>query len=191
MTVRVLFVSPVLTASARRGVFGDGDPLDDAGRAQARAAAGALTRADRVVTSPGERCRATAEALGLTGGAALPELAGLDAGRWRGRELAEVSVAEPAALAGWLADPEVPAPGGESVAEVCARVARWLDGVAAESGRVVAVVEPDVVRAAGVHATGAPPSAFWRLDVEPLTVTELSGRAGRWNVRLGRPLGPA
>jgi len=35
----------------------------------------------------------------------------------------------------------------------------------------------------------APESAFWRVDVPPLTATEFSGRAGRWNVRAGRPLG--
>ncbi|NEB75543.1 histidine phosphatase family protein, partial [Streptomyces sp. SID14478] len=81
--------------------------------------------------------------------------------------------------------------GGESVTQVCARVAGWLDGVPGGAGRLVAVVEPDVVRAAVVHATGAPLAAFWRLDVAPLTVTELSGRLGRWNVRLGRPLDAA
>ncbi|MFE6133610.1 histidine phosphatase family protein, partial [Streptomyces sp. NPDC056437] len=39
-----------------------------------------------------------------------------------------------------------------------------------------------------VHALGLPTEVFWRLDVAPLTLTELSGRAGRWNLRCGRPL---
>ena len=61
--------------------------------------------------------------------------------------------------------------------------------VAAEhDGRTVAVVEPEVVRALVVRVLGAPESAFWRVDVPPLTATELSGRAGRWNLRAGRPL---
>ncbi|MER7973356.1 histidine phosphatase family protein, partial [Streptomyces sp. NPDC096080] len=34
----------------------------------------------------------------------------------------------------------------------------------------------------------APETAFWRTDVAPLTAVDLSGRAGRWNVRTGRPL---
>ncbi|GGX59031.1 phosphoglycerate mutase [Streptomyces fructofermentans] len=59
----------------------------------------------------------------------------------------------------------------------------------AASGRIIAVVEPEIVRAAVVRALGAPESAFWRLDVPPLTATELSGRAGRWNLRVGRALG--
>jgi hypothetical protein len=54
---------------------------------------------------------------------------------------------------------------------------------------VVAVVEPDVVRAALVAALEAPHAMFWRFDIRPLTATALSGRAGRWNVRVGEPLG--
>ncbi|MET9054749.1 histidine phosphatase family protein [Streptomyces bacillaris] len=61
-----------------------------------------------------------------------------------------------------------------------------------EAGRrtagVLAVVEPAVVRAAVVHGLALPLEAFWRLDVAALALTELSGRPGRWNVRLGRPL---
>ncbi|WP_234485642.1 hypothetical protein [Streptomyces sp. MBT97] len=48
--------------------------------------------------------------------------------------------------------------------------------------------EPDVVRALLVSALGLPEPAFWRLDVRPLTAVELSGRAGRWNLRVGTPL---
>ncbi|MGW1836050.1 histidine phosphatase family protein [Streptomyces sp. NPDC002067] len=188
MTSRVLLVSPAMTASLRRAAFDDGDPLDASGAARARAAAGSLPAAIAVAVSPGVRCRETAEALGLTVDDAPPELAGLDAGRWRGRTLEEAGAAEPEAVGRWLADPTAATPGGESVADVCARVARWLDALGPAGGRTVAVVEPEVVRAAAVHATAAPPSAFWRFDVPPLTRTELTGRAGRWNLRLGGPL---
>ncbi|MYV43210.1 histidine phosphatase family protein, partial [Streptomyces sp. SID1328] len=99
----------------------------------------------------------------------------------------EVGAAEAEALARWLADPEYAAPGGESVRQVCTRVGRWLESV--PEGRTVALVEPEVVRAAVIDALGLPAGAFWRLDVAPLTATELSGRAGRWNLRLGRALG--
>ncbi|MFD5389166.1 hypothetical protein ACFWMG_30430, partial [Streptomyces sp. NPDC127074] len=44
------------------------------------------------------------------------------------------------------------------------------------------------VGAARAHALGLPAPAFWRLDVAPLTATELRGRAGRWNLRCGYPL---
>lgn len=188
MTSRLVLVSPAIGAALREARFYDGaGSIDEAGAARARAAAGAVPEAARVVVSPGVRCRETAEGLGLLRGVVAAELAPLDAGRWRGRALAEVAAAEGETVARWLADPDRAAPGGESVREVCARVGRWL--ASAPEGRTVAVVEPEVVRAAVVHALGLPAGAFWRLDVAPLTATELSGRAGRWNLRLGRPLG--
>ncbi|MFI0238660.1 histidine phosphatase family protein [Streptomyces sp. NPDC016845] len=188
-TTRILFVTPALSVAQRKAAFDDDGPLDPAGAAQARAAAGALPADARVVVSPSARCTETAEALGLTNTSSSAELAGVDAGSWRGRTLDEVGAAEPGALGRWLTEPDVAAPGGgESVAQVCARVGRWLGRVEPGAGRLVAVVEPDVVRAAVVHAIGAPPAAFWRLDVEPLTVTEFTGRLDRWNVGLGRPL---
>lgn len=64
-----------------------------------------------------------------------------------------------------------------------------LESPAWTGGRLLAVVEPAVVRAALLHALGLPMETFWRLDVAPLTLTELSGRSGRWNLLCGRPLG--
>ncbi|MFD3600968.1 hypothetical protein [Streptomyces sp. NPDC058656] len=88
---------------------------------------------------------------------------------------------------------------------LCERDAKWLETVeepgsgATESDsaggsrpgsvRIIAVVEPEIVRAGVVRALGAPEPAFWRVDVPPLAATEFSGRAGRWNVRVGRALG--
>ncbi|MEV0173615.1 histidine phosphatase family protein [Streptomyces sp. NPDC050803] len=187
MTSRVMLVSPAITAALREARFDDGCPLDASGLRLARAAAGALPAAERAWVSPTVRCRQTADALGVQA-LAEPRLAPLDAGRWRGATLAEVGAREPAELARWLADPQAAPHGGESVRAVCDRVGGWLEATAEVSGRTVAVVEPEVVRAAVVRALGAPEAAFWRTDVPPLTVVELSGRSGRWNVRMGRPL---
>ncbi|MEW2314435.1 histidine phosphatase family protein [Streptomyces bauhiniae] len=185
MTSRLVLVPPAIGPALREARFYDGSSsIDDA--AAARSAAGALPEAARVVLSPGARCRATAEALGLRG-TVTAELAPLDAGRWRGRTLAEVGATEGEALTRWLTDPDYAAPDGESVRDVCARVGHWLES--APEGRTIAVVEPEVVRATVVHALSLPTDTFWRLDVPPLTATELSGRAGRWNLRLGRALG--
>jgi broad specificity phosphatase PhoE len=187
VTSRVLLVSPATSASLRQARFDDGGSIDDVGAARARAAAGALPAAVRVVSSPSVRCRETAGALGLDG-VPVPELAGLDVGRWRGRTLEEVGAAEPEAVDRWLTDPGCAPHGGEAVRDLCGRVALWLADAQAVEGRTVAVVEPEVVRAAVVGVLGMPAEDFWRLDVPPLTVTELSGRAGRWNLRVGRPL---
>ncbi|KUN02877.1 phosphoglycerate mutase [Streptomyces yokosukanensis] len=187
MTSRVTLVSPATSPSLRQARFDDGASVDDVGAARARAAAGSLPSAAAVVLSPSVRCRETAEALGLAG-APAPELAALDVGHWRGRTLDEVGAAEPEAVGRWLTDPGWAAHGGESVRDLCGRIGRWLDTAGGVDGRTVAVVEPEVVRAAVVHVLGLPAASFWRLDVAPLTATELSGRAGRWNLRLGRPL---
>ncbi|MFD0277714.1 histidine phosphatase family protein [Kitasatospora sp. NPDC127111] len=187
MTVRVILVAPAIGSGLRAARFGDDGPPDDAALSAARAAAGALPVATRSFTAPSPRCRRTAEALGLApGSAAAP--ADLDVGDWRGRRLDDVAATDPAAVAAWLADPAAAPHGGESVTALCARVGGWLDDLAGQPGRVVAVVEPAVVRAAVVGALGLPPAVFWRLDVRPLSVTELSGRAGRWNLRCGQDL---
>jgi broad specificity phosphatase PhoE len=213
MTSRVMLISPAMSAALREARFDDGCSIDPAGLRLAEAAAGSLPAADQVLVSPTVRCRETAAALGLgpfavaepPGPPGPPELAGLDVGRWRGATLAEVSADEPEAVGRWLADPSSAPHGGESVTGLCERVAKWLEAVAdpssgasgsgstegsgAGSVRIIAVVEPEIVRAGVVRALGAPESAFWRVDVPPLVVTEFSGRAGRWNVRVGRALG--
>ncbi|MFJ3222267.1 histidine phosphatase family protein [Streptomyces sp. NPDC086783] len=187
MTTRVTLISAASSRALREARFDDDCPADAAGLRLARAAAGTLTARGEVWVSPSARCRDTAGALGLDA-VEVAALAGLDVGRWRGATLDEVGAREPDAVVRWLADPESAPHGGESVRDLCDRVAGRLDAAAPLSGRVIAVVEPEVVRAAVVRALGVPETAFWRIDVPPLTATELSGRADRWNVRVGRPL---
>ncbi|MFH8404319.1 histidine phosphatase family protein [Streptomyces sp. NPDC018019] len=190
MTTRVTLVSPAFDDALRAVRFPADEPLTPGGLRRARAArpAAAALPAGRALASPSARCRETAEALGLR---AVPDpgAAGCAMGRWRGLALADVMAAEPAAVAAWLADPDSAPHGGETLTRLLGRVADWLAGRAAEGGRTVAVVEPDVVRASVVCALGAPPSSFWRVDVPPLAVTVLSGRDGRWNVRVAGELG--
>jgi hypothetical protein len=57
---------------------------------------------------------------------------------------------------------------------------------------MLAVCGPALVRAAVVAVLGAPAVAFWRIDVAPLTVTDLRGGPHRWTVRAtGNSLRPA
>lgn len=187
MTVRVMLISPAMNAALREARFEGDAPLDEAGTRQARAAADRVPRADLWVSGTSERCLRTAEALGVRP-TPEPSLADWDMGRWRGRRLADVSEEEPEAVAAWLADPSATPHGGESLSDLSARVGGWLGGLEEGGGRVLGVVEPAVVRAAVVHALGLPTGVFWRLDVAPLTLTELSGRAGRWNLMCGQVL---
>ncbi|WP_371667346.1 histidine phosphatase family protein [Streptomyces sp. NBC_00289] len=188
MTSRVTLISPAVSRSLREARFDDGCPLDETGAARARSAGDTLRPPDRALFSPTVRCEETASALGLDA-APVPELAGLRVGRWQGRTLEEVSADEPDAIAVWMTDPASAPHGGESVRELCDRVTAWLETAAHAAGRTVAVVEPEIVRAVGVRVLGAPESAFWRIDVPPLTATTVSGRSGRWNLTVGQPLG--
>lgn len=185
MTTRVTLISPVVTAALREARFDDDVPPDGKALEVARAVAGHLRPAGRVLVSPSARCRATAAALGLATAEEAPD--GWALGRWRGRTLAEVSAEEPDAVAAWLSDPDAAPHDAESLRDLCTRAGDWLDGLAAEPGRVIAVVEPEIVRACAVRALGAPESAFWRIDVPPFTATDFSGRSGRWNLTAGRP----
>ncbi|MBL1114205.1 histidine phosphatase family protein [Streptomyces sp. 110] len=212
--VRITLVAPAVNAALRQVRFDDAPP-DAAGWRRAAAAATVLPHHDMAFTAPSERCRGTAAALGLDA-AVTPELGDLDVGRWRGRSLDEVGQEAPEEVAGWLSDPAAAPHGGETLLELVERIGAWLDArrdnpapaapaaparetrgegsppdappAPAREARLLAVVEPAVVRAALVHALGLPAPTFWRLDVAPLTATELSGRAGRWNLRCGHPL---
>lgn len=190
MTVRVMVISPAMNPALREARF-DGDaPLDRSGRERARAAAGAVPAAGLALSGTSQRCRETTEALGLTA-RAEPALAGWDLARWAGRRLDEVAAAEPERVTAWLGDPSAAPHGGESLRDLVGRIGGWLDslgGPDAPGTSFLAVAEAAVVRAAVVHGLRLPPEAFWRLDVAPLTLTELSARSGRWNVGLGRPL---
>lgn len=190
MTVRVMLISPAMNAALRKARF-DGDaPLDRSGRERARAAADAVPAAGLALSGPSERCRETTEALGLVA-RTDPALSGWDLARWSGRRLDDVAAAEPAQVSAWLGDPSAAPHGGESLRDLVGRIGGWLDslgGPDAPDAGFLAVAEAAVVRAAVVHGLRLPAEAFWRLDVAPLTLTELSGRSGRWNVGLGRPL---
>jgi broad specificity phosphatase PhoE len=177
---RISLLAHAPTAATAAAAFPADEPLDARGRAWAGAGRGAVPRADRVWCAPERACVETCTLLGL---AAEPDpgLAGWDAGRWAGRTLDDVAAEQPAEVAAWLADPAAAPHGGESLAALVDRVGRWLAGV--PGGHTLAVCGPAVVRAVVVAVLGSPATAFWRLDVAPMTVTDLRGGPDRWTVR--------
>jgi broad specificity phosphatase PhoE len=177
------------TSATRATAFPLDEELDARGRAAAAALAAVLPRRCDVLCSPALRCRQTAAAAGLAV-AVDDALAECDFGRWGGRTLAELQDEDAAAVRDWMSGA---APhGGESLSAFAGRVARWLDGQAARDGAAAAITHGGVVKAAVVHALGAPPEAFWRIDAAPLSVTELHAHDGRWTVtRVNCPVAEA
>ncbi|MEV5971768.1 histidine phosphatase family protein [Streptomyces sp. NPDC051921] len=183
-TVHLALVAPAMNKALREARFDDDGPLEPLRNRSVSPLCPA--RRMRLLRSPSVRCEGTAGLLGHPDVPAEPALAGCAMGRWRGRSLDELAAEEPESVAAWLSDPAAAPHGGESLRELRVRVADWMDAL--EPGTVLAFAEPDVIRAAVAHALGAPEAVFWRLDVRPLERIELSGRSGRWNVRLGTPV---
>ena len=130
-------------------------PLSARGVAQAEAIARGLAqqRADRLLCSDLQRARQTAEIVGRAIGLAPnadPRLRELDVGRWAGLTRGEIELLDPEMLRRFEAeDPEVRAGGGESRAEIRARVRGAFRELArAHAGeRVIVVTHLGVVRA--------------------------------------------
>jgi broad specificity phosphatase PhoE len=179
--VRLTLVSHAMTDAVSAGRFPTDEPLNALGHRQADACV-ELGPTEAAYCGPEKRTRQTAELLGLRA-AVEPLLADLDCGRWRGDVLGGV---EPAELAIWLTDPAQAPHGGESVVQVIERVRRWMDALAGERGRLVAVTHPAVVRAAILVALDAPARSFWRIDVAPVSRTVLHFRGHAWTLRSAR-----
>lgn len=140
--------STAWTAQGRYSGRGNVD-LSPEGEAQSRALASRLAAmvprgATTVVSSPLSRCRRTAELIAaqIDAQVSLDEsFIECDFGAWEGLTFAEVRKIWPDELSAWLASTQVAPPGGESFAEVAARVRPAVARLAAEhAGRVVVVV---------------------------------------------------
>lgn len=177
------------TVAVRAASFAVDEGLEAGSVTRARGIASSLPGRCVAVSGPERACRETAAALGLAA-EVVPRLAACDVGAWKGRSLEEIAVSDPAGLAAWMSDPDAAPHGGERLSVFSRRAAAWLEAMAVDGeGFVVAIVDAGVVKAAVVHALEAPLNAFWRVDVAPLTVTELHGHAGRWTLsRANAPL---
>lgn len=177
--VRLTLVSHAMTDAMAAGRFPTDEPLNAVGRRQVGPAIDFGAREFTSLAGPEQRCLQTAELLGLHP-EVEPRLADLDYGRWRGDVLGGV---RPADLAVWLTDAASAPHGGESVVDLTARVASWLESLTADPSRIVAVTHPAVIRAAILLALDAPPKSFWRIDIAPAGRTEMHYRGHAWTLR--------
>lgn len=189
-STRLSFICHGATFSSYQGAFPIDEPLADSVADHVQTVAGSIRPSEKVLVSPALRARQTAKALFLD---AIPDerLKDLDYGQWAGQSLLELQRVSPGSVALWMSDPTHAPHGGESIAELVARVSQLLDAHKTVGGHIVAVTHAAVIRGAILSLLNAPLSSFWMIDIEPLTVTEFSSDGRRFSLRSsGRPLIP-
>lgn len=181
MATRLTLICHARTLAQKLARFPLDEPVELDWQAAGHSLANRFKSSAQLISAPETRARQTAHLFGSQMDI-VPELRDCDFGRWQGKRIKDLQAHEPEALQDWSADSASTAHGGESVAEVCARVGAWLDTLRTP-GHWVAITHPFVIRAAILHALQCPPAAFNAIDIEPLSTTELRFN-GRWRLRM-------
>jgi broad specificity phosphatase PhoE len=179
---RLTLICHARTVAQKLARFPLDEPLEMDWHAARGSRAGGFKRVPQLLCAPEARARQTAELFGADM-QIVSALRDCDFGRWQGLRIDDLQKAEPEALQAWLTDSTCAPHGGESVAQLCERVADWLETLRTTSGHFVAITHPFVIRAALVQVMQCPAAAFNVIDVEPLSTTELRFN-GRWRLRL-------
>lgn len=174
-------------------------PLTEWGRTQARSLHTLVSGATRVVSSPLERARHTAELLGTGLPVEIDERwIEMDYGAFDGTPVADV----PSEVwAQWRADPTYRPPGGESLADTGQRVRSACQellgsgGDARGDGIVVVVSHVSPIKAAVCWALGLGDEGAWRLHLATASLTRITGGPGgpvlqAFNVQADPPSSP-
>ncbi len=160
------------------------DPLSEKGWSQMWAAVGETRRWDRIVSSPLQRCLAFAEALAQRDRlplAAETDLREVGFGEWEGLSPEEVKARDPEGYAAFYRDPvECRPPGAEDLILFGHRVADAYDRIArhGRGERVLVVAHAGVIRAALGHVLQAPPSCWYRVQVDNAGITRFRHEKG-------------
>jgi broad specificity phosphatase PhoE len=138
-------------------------------------------RFDLVLASPLQRARRTAELAGFPDAEPTPDLVEWDYGDYEGRTSVAVHEERPA----WYLWTDG-APGGESPADVIARVQRVIERCRAAHGRCLLFAHGHVLRSLAARWVGQPLELGAHLDLETARLSILSDDRGiptidRWN----------
>jgi broad specificity phosphatase PhoE len=181
VTTRLTLIGHGSTPAVRRAAFPLDEPLEEREIARIAALGWNAPRTPQILAGPERRTQQTAAALGLSA-IGVAELRDCDYGVWQGQELDALQEADPEGVVAWLTDPAYAPHGGESIVRLVERVGRWMDEQR-DAGHIIAVTHPAVIRSAIVHALQAPAQTFWRMEVSPLTMTDLRFNGRNWVVR--------
>lgn len=181
MTARLTLIAHAATEAQRRAAFPLDEPIAEREIAKIAALNWTAPRANRVLSAPELRARQTSHALRLKP-TLSEELRDCGYGTWSGRAMDEVQVEDPEGMIAWLTDPTSAPHGGESIANLITRVGSWMEEQR-EVAHTIAVTHPSVIRGAIVHALQLPLATFWRIDVAPLSLTDLRFNGRSWSLR--------
>ncbi|WP_395607894.1 histidine phosphatase family protein [Pseudomonas sp. B22129] len=179
LATRLTLICHALTPLQKQGRFPDDESVLMDWQGAALSLAGRYKKNRRLMCAPEARTRQTA---GLFGDDADIDgaLRDGDFGGWKGQAIREL---ESDSLMAWMTDSASAPHGGESVDQLCVRVGQWMKALETQPGHVVAVTHPFVIRAAMLYVMQFPVSMFYRIDVEPLSATELRFN-NLWRLRL-------
>ena len=181
MATRLTLISHAATEAQRRAAFPADELLSETEMAKIANLGWRAPATQRILCGPERRVQQTADALGLRA-EVDQDLRDCDYEAWRGYELSEIESRKPEDVATWLTDPEAAPHGGESILKLMARIRRWLEQQR-DAGHTLAITHSAVIRGIVVQALQAPPLAFWRIDVAPLSITDLRFNGRLWTVR--------
>ncbi len=165
------------------GMASSNPPLNDEGRAQARATGEWLAPLagtfDALISSPVRRTHETAEILAEFLDLEIvsePAIAEMEFGTWDGMSFTEVHEKYPDEISSWLGDLESAPHGGESFRAVEKRVLEGRDRILADFARQTVVVVSHVtpIKTLVADALGAPLDAVYRMELAPASVTVVS-----------------
>lgn len=158
--------------------------LDEVGLAQAASLGPALMRlkgVDRIIASPLMRAQQTARAVADRVDAVVetdPRWIELDYGDYDGRPMSSI---DSATWARWREDPHFRPPGGETMAELNARVQRALVDLVddANGDHVVVVSHVSPIKAAVAWALGVDIGVSWRTSLDRASMSTIRLHAER------------
>jgi broad specificity phosphatase PhoE len=181
MNSRITFISHAVTPALRRSAFPDDEALEEREIARVKSIDWRVPGAQQIVSAPERRAQMTALSLGLPA-SITEDLRDCHFGSWRGRELSQVQDDDPAGLVSWLTNPAAAPHGGESIDALVGRVKGWLDRQRG-AGHTIAVTHPSIIRSAIILALDAPLQSFWRVDIAPISLTDLRYNGSTWTLR--------
>jgi broad specificity phosphatase PhoE len=172
----ILLIRHGQTAANAAGLLlGRADPpLTDLGRRQAAASARMIGEVTRLVSSPLQRARETAEAFGTRVPVDVDDRwTELDYGAFEGRPAGEVPGET---WQRWRRDPSFTPPGGESLAALGVRVREACEHLARDGsdGDVAVVSHVSPIKAAIAWALGVEDTVAWRMFLDVAAISRVA-----------------